>query len=188
MKPFKESLRYEYPLTPDSLVLDVGCFLGEFSRNIASLYGCRILAFEPVREHFVQAVCNTMQFPTVCVINAAVGAGGSFVTLGVSNNSSGAFSQSEVRQEASVVKILPLLKCLGAVDLMKLNVEGGEYDILQTMVDSGMHLRVKNIQVQWHSNVPDWEARYKYITGALGLTHEQEWSGAEFTWENWRLR
>lgn len=187
MKKFSESLRFNYPLTADSLVLDIGAYDGLFSRNIASLHGCRVLAFEPVKEHFIQAVCNTLQFPTVCAINAAVGSGGSFVNLGVSNNSSGAWSPSEVRQEASVVKIIPLLKCLGTVDVCKLNLEGGEYDILQTLVDSGLHLSVKNFQVQWHSNVPDWESRYKYITGALGLTHEQEWDST-FLWENWKLK
>lgn len=188
MKKFSESLRYDYPLTKDSLVLDIGAWTGEFSRNLASLYGCRILAFEPVRDHFTQAVCNCQRFPTVCVINSAVCAGGSFTEIGVSNNSSGAWSPSEKRESVSVVRLGNLLKVVGEVDVAKLNLEGGEYDLLENALDWGLHKQVKNWQVQFHSNVPNWKERYEKIRERLVETHIQEWEGCEFTWENYRLK
>lgn len=188
MKKFSESERFNYNLTKDSLVIDVGAFDGNWSRNMASLYECRILAFEPVKDHFTQAVCNCQRFPSVCVINSAVCAGGSFTEIGVSNNSSGAWSPSEKRETVSVVRLGNLLKVVGEVDVAKLNLEGGEYDLLENALDWGLHKQVRNWQVQFHSNVPNWKERYEKIKERLGATHWQQWEGAEFTWENWTLK
>lgn len=187
MKKFSEGLRIDYQLTKDSLCIDVGAFFGEWSRNMASLYECRILAFEPIREHFVQAVCNCQRFPSICLINSAVCPGGSFTDIGVSNNSSGAWSPSPKRETVSVVRLGSLLKVVGEVDVFKSNSEGSEYDLLENAIAWGLHKQLKNIQVQWHQNVPDWQSRYKSICDCLSHTHEQEWDSGPL-WENWRLR
>lgn len=187
MKPFHEHLRFDYDLTPDSLVIDLGGYDGTWSRNIASLYQCRVICFEPVKEQFIQAQCNALGYPSICVINAAVSVGGSVTTIGISNNSSGVFSPSEERREVSVVKIIPLISVVGRVALMKLNIEGNEYDILEAILSAGKQSQIDNFQIQFHQNAPDWEARYKKIQEQLSKTHEQEWSSV-FTWENWRLK
>ena len=45
---FKEKLRYKYPLTKDSVVLDVGGYKGTFAAEIVRRYGCHVYVFEPV--------------------------------------------------------------------------------------------------------------------------------------------
>src|SRR5712692_6686903 len=45
-----ERLRYDYPLSETSIVLDVGGYLGDRAARIASRYGCSVYVFEPSQE------------------------------------------------------------------------------------------------------------------------------------------
>jgi FkbM family methyltransferase len=186
MKHFHEDNRYSYQLGSQSLCVDVGAFMGEWSRKIGEKYGCRVIAFEPALEHFSEAVCNCMGLPNVMLINSAVSAGGAVQSIGVSGDSTGQFSKGASRQ-VSVVKAVPMVKVLGRIDVLKLNCEGAEFEILDILINSGLHTQLQNIQVQFHKCVPEWEARHKSICERLSQTHEQEWDSL-FTWENYKLR
>ena len=50
------SLRLNYPLFENSVVLDVGAYKGDWSWQIANKYNCHIYAFEPVPEFHSQIV------------------------------------------------------------------------------------------------------------------------------------
>ncbi len=49
------------------------------------------------------------------------------------------------------------------IDLMKINIEGGEYDLLEHLLDSGFVKNIENIQVQFHAFVPNAEERLHKI-------------------------
>jgi hypothetical protein len=44
-----EELRYAYPLTDDSLVIDLGGYKGQWASDIYARYNCRVFIFEPVK-------------------------------------------------------------------------------------------------------------------------------------------
>jgi FkbM family methyltransferase len=73
------------------------------------------------------------------------------------------------------------------VDLMKVNVEGAEYELLEHLLDAGLMPRIRNLQVQFHDFVPDARARMEAIRRRLAATHAPDWQ-FEFVWESWRLR
>ena len=73
------------------------------------------------------------------------------------------------------------------VDLMKINIEGGEYDGLDKLVGTGLIKGIKSIQVQFHDFVPDAEKRVKDIHDKLQVTHIPTYQ-YEFVWENWQRR
>lgn len=73
------------------------------------------------------------------------------------------------------------------IDLMKINIEGAEYDLLDHLIQSGIVLRIKNIQVQFHDFVLDAERRMRCIQAGLACTHELTYQ-YPFVWENWRLK
>lgn len=186
MKQFYEKLRYEYSLNSDSLVLDVGAYELEFSLEMAKRYDCRIIAFEPIDRYFRNCVCSAMAYPKICVINSALSDVGAEDIFGISNNSSGKYSQQTEEQRVSVVKILPLLNVLGTIDVFKCNSEGAEYDLLKIMLDAEKVGHIKNLQIQFH-RIGDWEAKYKAIDERLSVTHEPEWNSAP-DWQNYKLR
>lgn len=73
------------------------------------------------------------------------------------------------------------------IDLIKINIEGAEYDLLDSIIEEGLQTRISNIQVQFHDVVSDAEKRMKGIQKMLEETHEVTWQ-YPFVWENWRIR
>jgi len=71
---------------------------------------------------------------------------------------------------------------------MKINIEGGEYDLLSYIIGKGLHKSIKNIQVQFHKvDGLLWEVRSTSIQRQLMKTHELTWQ-TPFVWENWSLK
>jgi hypothetical protein len=52
--------RYDYPLTKNSFVIDLGGYEGQWTSEIHSKYGCRVVVFEPVRK-FAQALSERFE-------------------------------------------------------------------------------------------------------------------------------
>jgi hypothetical protein len=73
---------------------------------------------------------------------------------------------------------------IGEIDLMKINIEGGEYKLLDRMIETGLHLRCKRIRVQFHEWMPESHARYQRIRAGLSRSHDLEWYYS-FVWESW---
>ena len=76
---------------------------------------------------------------------------------------------------------------ISRIDLMKINIEGGEYDLLEHLIDSGVIGAIADVQVQFHDFVPHAEKRMEEIQRRLSETHELTWQ-YKFIWENWKLK
>jgi hypothetical protein len=76
---------------------------------------------------------------------------------------------------------------LSGSSLTKINCEGGEYSILESLIESGEVRHHENLQVQFHTVAPDWLNRYKAIHEGLKQTHMLTYD-APFCWQNWELR
>jgi hypothetical protein len=70
------------------------------------------------------------------------------------------------------------------IDLIKINIEGEEYDVLDRLIEVGLIRSFRNIQVQFHDFVPDAVERMKAIQNKLRLSHRITYQ-YEFVWENW---
>jgi hypothetical protein len=68
---------------------------------------------------------------------------------------------------------------------MKINVEGAEYDILESLITTGFVQRVDDIQVQFHDFVPNASERVVALRKSLAATHYPTYMFS-FVWENWR--
>jgi hypothetical protein len=72
-------------------------------------------------------------------------------------------------------------------DLVKLNIEGGEYALLERLIATEHIKRIRDLQVQFHLNVPNARRRYRSIARALRKTHRLAWR-YPFVWESWTRR
>jgi hypothetical protein len=84
-----------------------------------------------------------------------------------------------VKSFESVLKELNLSQ----VDLLKINVEGCEYEILDHILNKGLIKIFKNIQVQFHDFVPDAIQKRNKIIEKLKNTHTSTYL-YEFVWES----
>jgi len=76
---------------------------------------------------------------------------------------------------------------VNCVDLLKINIEGGEFEVLPALIAAGMIDRVRYIQVQFHNFVPEATAKRAAIRKALVKTHVEMWN-YPFVWESWALK
>lgn len=194
MKPFAEALRYEYPLTSKSVVFDCGGYEGNFAHAIGERYGCDVYCFEPVSEFFSR-VCDRVAplgldgKARIRVYKHGIGAITRQEDFHIQNDSTGVYAGAERVERCEIRAIDQVMSDLGLdhVDLLKLNIEGMEFEVLEMILEKGLAPCFTDIQVQFHPIVLDYNQRYHAISDGLSKTHELTYH-APWCWENWTLR
>jgi len=181
-----EAVLFDHPLTPRSTVVDLGGFRGDFTAEMVARYGCRCLVFEPVPQFADRISRRFEQNPQVQVISAGLAAKDATLAFHVHGESTSTYRGTGQAVEGQLLAFDRALNQLGVdrIDLLKINIEGGEFDLLDWMVESDWIDRVDRIQVQFHDFVPDAEARRDRLVQALSQTHQQDFC-VPFVWEGW---
>lgn len=174
---------------PDSIVFDVGGFQGNWAHDIHERYGAHIHIFEP-HPAFAAGIRARFQNETSYTLHEfALGRSEGTLTLSDDGDASSSFraSQNAVDGQIKSVDGFFAVHRINRIDLMKVNIEGGEYDLLPALVDAGVMPRVGILQVQFHLFTEDDIKRREDIRALLTKTHSCDWS-YDFVWEQWSLR
>jgi FkbM family methyltransferase len=167
--------------------LDVGGFEGQWVSDIFGRYLCTVHVFEPV-PHFADSIRKRFaNNSNVHLHQTALGGGNKTLSISIAGDASSTLVAGEDSIEVPVRCFADIVNDNGwsEIALMKINIEGGEYELLDHMLDSGMVSRVKNIQIQFHDFVPDASGRMLGIQSRLRATHELTYY-FPFIWENWQ--
>jgi FkbM family methyltransferase len=194
MVPFTEGLRYEIPsLTPESLVIDGGAYQGVWGRLVCEKYGCKVHLFEPIRSFYVAMNTSLDKHPQRHLMklhNMGLGGITRNESFAIKGDSSGAMADGP-KEEVFLLGIDELLnlpdfagKPVGA---LKLNVEGGEYEILEALLAHGLQRRIEVLHVQPHALFEDARIRWDRIMERMSETHELLWN-EPWCWSGWRLK
>ncbi len=184
-----ETLRLDYPLDGGSTVVDVGGYEGAWSAEIFSRYGCTIHVFEPVPAFAQQIVRRFSGNSRVTVHACGLSDRTREETLTVDGDSSSLHRSGGPTQRVLLRRTADFLSTLGLdrIHLMKINIEGAEYDLLEHLLDTHWIRRIDDLQVQFHDYLPDALERMHRIQERLQATHRPTWR-YPLVWENWRLR
>lgn len=187
-----EELRYNYDLSSDSIVVDIGAYKGEFSKRIFEIFGCRVYAFEPVKHYFDIASAVLRPYIHRILVSHSGVAGNTHIgriCINGDESSSHKIVAGGCCEESIFWSVDSVIHSLGLkeVDLVKINIEGGEYDLLEAMISKGIVERFRNIQVQFHNFMEGAPERRRHIQEALSRTHEPTYM-YNWVWENWRRR
>ena len=184
-----QTIRLNYDLCEDSLVFDLGGYEGQWSRDIFCKYACTIHIFEP-NEIFAQNIQTRFDKNRKVHVHA-IGLADSdkFAMLSASENESSMFKTSDKNFRIELKDAVSFIRKndIHRIDLMKVNIEGGEYELLEYLIENGIIRVIVNIQVQFHDFVSDAEARMRAIQRNLEKTHYLTYQ-YEFVWENWKLK
>ena len=71
--------------------------------------------------------------------------------------------------------------------MIKINIEGGEFEFLENIIKSELVTKFDNIQVQFHDFVPNSDIRMSEIQKELSKTHYLTYQ-FEYVWENWKRK
>jgi FkbM family methyltransferase len=197
MKPFHESLRYDYPLTPDSIVIDAGGYEGNFAKTIAEKYGCRVFVYEPVKRFYdailARVLVDEKLRQLVSPIHAGLGAHMRRETFGIKGDMTGIVAPTEESEEVQLLDAAAVVNAWLAefnrhtLSLLKLNVEGCEFEIMEALLDSGTMARIDYVQVQPHNIIPHAEARWEAIRNRMAITHRMTFD-APWCWTGWEIK
>lgn len=184
-----KTLRLNYDLHASSLVLDLGGHTGQWASDIFSKYCCTIHIFEPVIEFATDIKQRFVKNNKIFVHNFGLSNENKMVKIFIDGSSSSMYREGEDFGSGRLVKAINFLQDshIEKIDLMKINIEGGEYDLLEHLIDFGYVKYIKNIQVQFHDLLPNAEQRMLMIQRELEKTHNLTYQYL-FVWENWRLK
>lgn len=186
-----ETVRLDYPLTSDSIVFDLGGYHGDFASAVSSRYDCKVYIFEPVPEFHQKCMERFQDESKVVCFNYGLSSEDNLLEIGLAENSS-SFASPHAQGATLQVRVRSIVECirelgLDRIDLMKINIEGGEFDVLPALIKSGDIEKVRYIQIQFHNFVDNAAKRRDAIRAALANTHSEMWNYT-FVWESWKLK
>lgn len=178
--------RLKYDLDQNSVVLDVGGFRGEWAASIFCLYDCNIHVFEPIRGYVDIIQKKFGGNPKIKVHDFGLARNTGKFSFNYLEDGTSQFKNSDRKVEGKLVDIVQFINDneISSVDLMKLNVEGAEYELLDRLIETGYMGMFKHVQIQFHNFVPNAISHRQQIQEKLKETHTQTYN-YDFVWEGW---
>ena len=177
-------------LNHNSVVFDIGGFKGEFTKGIQKLCPCNIYIFEPVKEYYELIVEKQKNNKKVHIYHFGLGGGAMNTKINITGSSSSVFTapNNEECQEIKIESITEFITSnnVNKIDLMKINIEGGEYSLLESLISSHFIENIDILLIQFHDFVPDAIKLRNDIQNNLLLSHKKVFD-YPFIWEKWVL-
>lgn len=186
-----ETLRLDYPdLNESSIVFDLGGYMGDFAESINAKYGCKVYLFEPHPKFYSKCIERFSNNDKIIPLNYGLSDVEGEFTLSDSVDGSSFLNPNHVEKVGIKCKIKEFFGALdelnvASIDLMKINIEGGEYPLLLHILASDKLNLVEQYQVQFHNFIDEATSMRNRILASLSKTHERTWCYT-FIWENWK--
>jgi FkbM family methyltransferase len=183
-----ERFRFDYDLDRSSLVLDLGGFEGQWASDIYARFRCRVLVFETVPTFAARIAERFRRNDDIEVHDCGLGATTRSETMHLHGAGTSAYRRDAATVETRIVDVAAWFAEheIESVQLMKINIEGGEFEVLERLLETGLVARIENLQVQFHFIGPESPARMRAIQQSLAATHAPTYQ-YPFVWENWAL-
>ena len=181
-------LRYDYPLNECSLIIDLGGYVGDFSKRMYEKYNCNIEIYEPIEALYNTCVNKFNGIDKIKVFKLGVTNSCGYTTINLMEDGSTIFGNSNKYETIQLIDILKVIDGR-TIDLLKINVEGPEYEIMEAIINNNLCRNVKNFQIQFHDfdYIKSPIERRDFIRSVLQTTHEITYD-FPFVWENWKLK
>jgi FkbM family methyltransferase len=185
-----DEVRFKYDFPPGAYILDVGGYAGDFAAYFVELCDANISVFEPVPNFAAKIKERFAGDSRVQVYEAGLSDKDEMAEFDLDADASGIFGSSGGKKvQVTLWDAERFLSQCGTDEwhLAKLNIEGGEYALLNRLINTGRITTIMHIQVQFHLHVPGAREQYKQIAKRLRQTHDLQWR-YPFVWESWIRR
>ncbi|WP_269931626.1 FkbM family methyltransferase [Aminobacter sp. HY435] len=185
-----EERRYFFPeFTASDVVVDLGGYEGKWAAGILEKYNVQMHIFE-AHPKFARAVQDRFAgWDNVFIHPVALASNQGSFTLSDDGDASSSTTTAGPIVTCRSVEAVAYLNQIGVrhIALLKINIEGGEYEILPHLISTGIISGIDIIQVQFHRYSRKDEVARDAIRRALSTTHECQWC-YKFVWEEWRRK
>ncbi len=187
----KEKSRLDFDdIGPNAVVFDFGGFEGNWAAGMHARYGCKVEVFEPHPVFAARLVERFSDTPAITVHDFALGRNDGTLDLSDDGDASsavqsnpGAAVQGKIKSAASFFSE----NDFADIALMKINIEGGEYDLLPALAECNLLPKTRLLQLQFHLFEKSHISLRETIVSMIGQTHRSDWS-YPFVWEQWSRR
>lgn len=180
--------RLNYDINKDSIVFDLGGYEGWFVEHISKKYDSNIYCFEPlsvfadrIKEKYSHNKKIRVYAKGISDENKK-----SLIYLNNDGSSTNIIVGQGIEIELTTIDKIMKDENIKFIDLLKINIEGDEYPLLEYMIKNNLHKSVRDIQVQFH-RMGDYIPRYEKIRLELEKSHQLTYN-YPFVWENWKLK
>lgn len=185
-KDLEQMLKTSFSLTTTSVVIDVGGYRGDWASDIYSRYRCPVFVLEPVIAFCQHLRTRFSQNPDIQIIQAGLGAQSGEQSISLQADGTSFFRATDVMQTVRMKSAKDFFaeEQLTEIDLIKMNIEGSEYELLEHLIAIGMVPHIRHFLIQFHDISPDSYARMQKIRKELSKTHRPLFQ-YDFIWEAW---
>jgi FkbM family methyltransferase len=145
----------------NSVVVDLGANEGAFSHEIIKRFGCTVFAAEPIKS----VSARIAKHPRLTVLNCGIGKETGETTINVFRDRCASLLPPQPNEVATgekieVVTFSRFLSLTGVfeVDLLKVDIEGAEVDVLDSLDDETLS-GIRQITVEFHDFIYPGTAR-----------------------------
>jgi FkbM family methyltransferase len=176
-------------LTTESIVVEVGGFLGVWASVISEKFNPTIYVLEPSNVYASRLGDRFFGNEKIKILPYGLGQPG-IIEFSHDGAGSGLYAKKGAATESVIIKSFDqffLENDLRQIDLMQVNIEGSEYDLIPQILSSSFRRRIIKIQIQFHLNVDDAIEKRNAIRLELAKTHTEIFC-YPFVWEAWELK
>ena len=188
-----EKKLFDIKLKPNSIIFDVGGYEGNFTdrllhKNSKSFF----YIFEPIYLFYKNIKNKFENVDNVFVFSFGLSDEDKIIPLELNfdRTSHNGVLDLDSNYELSNLKSISdfvVEKKIEQIDLLKLNVEGAEYEILDNLISTNFIDKVKILLVQFHLNQSIDYSKYKSLKKKILKTHNCEFKSI-FVWEKFTLK
>lgn len=186
-----EKLQYNFEgIGPDSIIFDIGLHKGKWSAGMIHKYNCYIYGFEPVKEFYEDALKVFAGNSKVKLFNFGLAGNTRQAVISINEASSSLVGAGDRYEMVRVVSIKDFMSehKIDFVDLASVNIEGAEYELLDSMFSENLMSKFGKILLQFHEHIKIGNighlAERDAVRKKLSLTHEMVYS-YELKWDYW---
>ena len=186
-----KNISLNYPLNSNSVVFDIGAYMGNFSKEIYKKFKCNLYAFEPQTEYYSFL---SKEFAShkenVKIFNFGLLDENKTIMISDIEGSSSIYSRPEGDLSVTVQmrSFIDFIEenSIKKIDLIYMNIEGSEYKLLNEIIQTGYIKNIDYLQIQFHNFVDGSKPLRKQIRKQLKKTHKCIFN-FPFIWEGWQI-
>jgi FkbM family methyltransferase len=183
---WKDVMKFELRESP--VIFDLGGYLGDWTQIAKEYYdNSTIYVFEPVKKNYDIIVNRFINDNSVKVFNFGLSDKNDTVKISLTGDSSSMhISDDSNCEDVEIKDIREFLfeNNIFSVDLIKINIEGEEYNLLEYLSSSTELNIFENYLVQFHKFVDDYENRRNKILTNISQYYDRLFN-YEMIFEGW---
>lgn len=182
---YTDVLFRDLKLESSDSILILGGYLGDSVDRWLKTSSGLVMVVEPVTEYFQILYSRFSGNQRVKLFHLAVGDQNGIIDIYIDGMKSGSNAQSNLIQSAEVMATDDFLRKLPTKPVViEINIEGGEYLVMQNLFASNLVGQIRTFLVQFHKYAYRDEILRGEIREKLSATHTEIYC-YEWVWERW---